>query len=136
MTRSGTFVVAALIAASTFAMAAPADARVRGASGVVHTQRGDYVGQSTVTRTPGQRTRSAGVTGPHGGQTSVYDQRSWSDGAYSHDRERTYANGDTRTVDADAYRTAPGEWAYEREITGRNGNTRTQTGAVIVERGN
>jgi hypothetical protein len=99
----------------------------------MHTQHGTYYGQSTTTRTQGSRARQATATGPNGGQTSLTDQRSWGGGAYSHDRTRTFANGDTRTVDADAVRTAPGEWNYDRTITGRNGQTRTQSGTVQVQ---
>lgn len=136
MKKSASLITAALLAASTFAIAAPAEARVRHVHGVVNTNHGTYVGQSTTYRAPGQRTRSADAVGPRGGHTSVYDNRAWGGGQYSHDRTRTYANGDTRTVDADASRVAPGEWAYERDVTGRNGNTRTQTGTVTVDRGN
>ncbi|MDX2275355.1 MAG: hypothetical protein NW206_07870 [Hyphomonadaceae bacterium] len=133
MLKTGTFILAATFAV---ALAAPADARVRQVQGSVQTQHGTYHGQATTTRQPGQRTRSATVVGPNGGQTSVYDNRSWGDGAYSHDRTRNFANGDTRTVDADATRIDQGVWAYDRSVTGRNGETRTQSGTVTIEPNN
>jgi hypothetical protein len=128
MLKTGTFILAAALASTAFA--APADARVRHVHGSVQTQHGTYHGESTTVRQPGLRTRQGIVVGPNGGATSVYDQRSWGGGSYSHDRNRTFANGDTRTVDADAQRTAPGVWDYSREVTNRNGVTYTQTGTV------
>lgn len=128
MLKSATFLLAAVFASAAFA--APADARVRHAHGTVQTQHGTYHGQSTTVRQPGLRTRQATAVGPHGGTSTLYDQRAWGGGSYSHDRNRTFANGDTRTVDADAQRTAPGVWDYSRQVTGRNGETRTQTGTV------
>jgi hypothetical protein len=128
MLKTGTFILAAALASAAFA--APADARVRHVHGTVQTQHGTYHGQATTTRQPGLRTRQGTVVGPHGGVSTLYDQRSWGGAERSHDRSRTFANGDTRTVNADAVRTAPGVWNYSREVTNRNGVTRTQTGTV------
>lgn len=130
MLKTGTFIITAALALTAFA--APADARVRHVQATAQTQHGTFLGQSTVSRQPGLRTRDATITGPNGGQSSVYDQRAWGGGTYSHDRDRTFANGDTRSVDTDATRTAPGEWSYERDVTGRNGETHSQTGTVTV----
>lgn len=47
-------------------------------------------------------------------------------------RNVNFADGTSRTVDADATRTAPGTWDYSRSVTGRNGDTRTQDGTVVI----
>jgi hypothetical protein len=88
-------------------------------------------------RTRGFRSRDAQVTGPKGGQRTVSDQRTWSrrDGTYSHDRDVSFADGTSRTVDAGANRVAPGRWDYSRTVTGRNGETRTQDGAIVITKG-
>lgn len=131
-----TIALAACIAASSVAFAAEADARVRRGQASVETQRGVYQGQSRVERTRGHRSREASVIGPNGRQSSVSDDRSWNrqQGTYSHDRQRIFANGDTRSVEADAQRTAPGEWSAQRSVVGRNGETRTQSGTFNAER--
>jgi hypothetical protein len=87
-----------------------------------------------VRRQRGARTRDAQATGPNGATTSVHDERSWNraEGEATHDRTRTFANGDTRSVSSDVERTAPGEYAATRTVTGRDGETRTQTGAFTV----
>jgi hypothetical protein len=118
------------------ASAAEADARTRRTQANVQTQRGQYQVRSEVNRSRGLRTRDAVVTGPAGRQSSVHDQRSWNahDGTSAHVRQSTFANGDTRSVEANAVRTAPGEWSGVRTVTGRNGQTRTQSGDFSVER--
>ncbi len=137
MVSKMTFAAAALMCAATvFAAGAEAQPRSRHVQGSVETPRGVYQGEASVARSQGMRTRNASVTGPNGGQTSVQDSRAWSraEGTYSRDRTRTFANGDTRSLDVDAARTAPGEFSATRTITGRNGETRTQTGQVQITR--
>ena len=136
MRQSSAFLMAALIATGALAATTPADARGRRGQATVQTQRGTFQGQSQVQRSRGQRTRDASVSGPNGRQSSVHDDRAWSraEGTYSHDRQRSYANGDTRSVETDAQRTAPGEWSAERSVVGRNGETRTQSGDFSAAR--
>lgn len=113
-------------------IAGPAEARGRHVSGTWTTHRGTYSGSADVVRTRGFRSRDAQITGPNGGQRTVSDQRTWSrrDGTYAHDRDVSFADGTSRTVDADANRVAPGTWDYSRTVTGRNGQTRTQDGEI------
>lgn len=125
---------AAIIAAMAFASAA--EARERHVSGTWTNHRGTYTGSADVVRTRGFHSRNAVITGPNGGQRTVSDQRAWNRqaGTYSHNRRVTFADGTSRTVDADARRTAPGQWEYSRTVTGRNGQTRTQTGTYVITR--
>ena len=126
---------AAIIVAAT-AFAGAADARERRVSGTWTNHRGTYTGSADVARTRGFRSRDAVIAGPNGGQRTVSDRRAWDRraGTYSHDRRVTFADGASRTVDADAQRTAPGQWDYSRTVTGRNGQTQTQTGTYVVTR--
>ncbi|HVZ98741.1 MAG TPA: hypothetical protein VG841_00340 [Caulobacterales bacterium] len=125
---------AALAAAALVATASPSEARGRHVHATAHTGHGAYTGDANVNRSRGQRHRDATVTGPRGRQTSVTDDRAWNlqEGAYSRDHERTFPNGDTRALQTEASRTAPGEWTVDRSVTGRNGETRTQTGEIQV----
>ncbi|MES1201316.1 MAG: hypothetical protein ABUS57_07680 [Pseudomonadota bacterium] len=133
MNMQRTFLFAALAAAALVIAAPASEARGRHVSGSFQTQRGAvYQGQANVERGRGFRHRDATITGPRGRQTSVTDDRTWGQGEYSRDHERTFANGDTRSVETNAERTAPGEWDAQRTVTGRNGNTRTQTGTFEV----
>ncbi|HVY83805.1 MAG TPA: hypothetical protein VG943_01625 [Caulobacterales bacterium] len=135
--RNASKVIFAVITAAAFvATAAPSEARGRHVHGSLQTQRGVYQGGANVERGRGFRHRDATITGPNGRQTSVIDDRAWNarEGTYSRDHERTFANGQTRGVETDAQRTAPGAWSAERTVTGRNGETRTQTGDFSVAR--
>lgn len=126
-----------LVAAGAFAAAVDdADARVRRGQATVETPRGVFQGQGSVQRQRGERVREGVITGPNGGQTSVTDQRTWNrqEGVASHDRERVFPNGDTRTVEADAWRTAPGEWSAQRTVTGVDGEVRAQSGDFSTAR--
>ena len=127
---------AAVIVAG-LAFAGEAQARERHVSGVWSTHRGTYTAHADVVRTRGFRSRNAVITGPNGGQRTVSDERAWSrrDGTYSHDRRVTFADGTSRTVNADAHRVAPGTWDYSRTVTGRNGATRTVDGTIVVRKG-
>ena len=126
---------AVIIAGLSFADAA--DARARHVSGSWTTHRGTYTGSADVVRTRGFRSRDAQIIGPNGGQRTVSDQRTWSrrDGTFTHDRDVTFADGTSRSVDADANRVAPGAWDYSRTVTARNGETRTQDGTIIIAKG-
>lgn len=133
--RNWTAVAAIAFTALTVSAAySEADARGRRTQGQVTTQRGTYSGQAEVNRERGQRTRNAQVTGPNGGQRTVEDNRTWDReaGAYSHDRNTTYADGTNRNVDTDVVRTGEGQYSATRQVTGRNGETRTQTGDFTV----
>ena len=127
--------VAVIIAGLSFSGAA--EARERHVSGSWTTHRGTYTGSADVVRTRGFRSRDAVITDPNGGQRTVSDQRTWSrrDGTYSHNRDVNFADGTSRTVDADANRVAPGTWDYSRTVTGRNGEMRTQDGTIIIHKG-
>ncbi|MBI1185772.1 MAG: hypothetical protein GC206_00265 [Alphaproteobacteria bacterium] len=133
MARTVSGALAAMIVATgVIAAAGEASAEQRGRRGeaTIQTERGTYQARSEVRRERGARTRERSVIGPNGGETSVRDARRWNaqEGTYNRDRQRTFANGDTRSVDVDAQRTAPGEWTAQRQVTGRNGETRMQTG--------
>lgn len=137
MKFASTLLLAGLVTAGAYiSTVEQADARGRRGQATVHTERGTFQGQGAVHRERGQRTRDATITGPRGGQTSVHDQRTWDRqaGAYSHDRVREFPDGTSRSVDADAVRTAPGEWDVDRIVTGRNGEVRTQSGVINTER--
>lgn len=125
---------AALAALLSLAIVDAADARGRRGSATIHTPRGDAVATGEVSRGRGSRTRDSAVTGPGGRTRAVEDQRTWGDGQRTHDRTTTYRDGSSRTVDADATRTAPGEWSATRTVTGRDGETRTQTGDFTATR--
>jgi len=118
-------------------LAGEAQARERHVSGTWTTHRGTYAGRADVVRTRGFRSRDAVITGPNGGQRTVSDQRTWSraNGTYTHDRDVNFADGTSRSVDADAQRVAPGTWDYSRTVTRRNGNTRTQDSTIVVTKG-
>jgi hypothetical protein len=123
---------AVIVAGLSFAGAA--EARERHVSGSWTTHRGTYTGSADVVRTRGFRSRDAQIVGPNGGQRTISDQRTWNrrDGTYSRDRDVTFMDGTSRTVDADASRVAPGTWDYSRTVTGRNGETRTQDGTIVI----
>lgn len=133
--KTATALAAALIAAAAIAPI-DADARGRRGSATVQTERGTFQGAASVERQRGQRTRNAEVAGANGRTSSVEDNRTWNReaGTASHDRTRTFGDGSTRSVDADAQRTAPGAWSAQRTVTGRNGETRTQTGDFTAAR--
>jgi len=124
-----------IIASLSFASAA--EARERHVSATWTTHRGTFTGHADVVRTRGFRSRDAVVTGPNGGQRTVSDRRAWSmqNGTYSHDRHVTFADGTSRTVDADARRVAPGTWDYSRSVTRRDGQIGTINGTVIIDKG-
>ena len=107
-----------------------ADAKGRRATGQVQTHRGTATVQRDTFRSRGERSRTTTATGPNGRTTTATDNRTrdHAEGTYTRDRDRTYADGATRSVDVDAQRTAPGEYSASRTVTGRNGDTRTQTG--------
>ena len=138
ITNKRTLAMAAAALALVGGLMATPDAEARGRRGqaTVQTQHGAVTGTGSVSRQRGSRTRDATVTGPNGRETSVHDQRTVNreEGTYSHDRQRTYANGDTRAVETDAQRTGEGQWSAERTVTGRNGETRTQTGDFTATR--
>ncbi|MBU6373619.1 MAG: hypothetical protein KJS97_12915 [Alphaproteobacteria bacterium] len=125
----------ALVLATT-ATAGVAEARERRVHAEVQTKRGTAVGDSTITREKGLRARSTTWTGPNGKSNSVQDTRTWdrAAGTYDHDRTRTFANGEQRTVDASAQRTAPGQYEATRTVTNRDGESRTATGVITVDR--
>lgn len=125
---------AALAVVLSLAIVDAADAHGRRGSATIHTPRGDAVATGEVNRGRGVRTRESAVTGPGGRTRSVEDARTWGGGERSHDRTTTYRDGTSRTVDADAQRTAPGGWSATRTVTGRDGETRTQTGDFSVTR--
>lgn len=85
-------------------------------------------------RGQGGRARETHWTGENGRTRDVRAQRSHDReaGTASRERDVTYNDGSTRSVDANAQRTAPGEYSATREVTGRNGETRTQTGDFSV----
>jgi hypothetical protein len=116
------------------ALAGEAQARERHVSATWTTHRGTYSGHADVARTRGFRSRDAVITDPNGGQRTVSDQRTWSraNGTYTHDRDVTFADGTSRTVNADAHRIAPRTWAYSRTVTGRDGETRTWDATIII----
>ena len=134
MLKFATIASAALVAATLPLNAA--DARERHGRAQVQTARGAASGESTVTRTPGARSRNATWTGANGKTTSVTDERTRNraEGTASRDHTRTFGNGDTRSVETDAQRTAPGQYDATRTVTGRNGETRTQTGEFAVDK--
>jgi hypothetical protein len=135
-TRFAAAAAIALAAASFVATLDTADARVRRGAAAVHTQHGTAAGRSEVRRERGHRSRDTTWTAPNGAQRSTSDDRTWDRraGTYNRDRDTTYRDGSTRSVDVDAQRTAPGEAVVQREVTGRNGQTRTQTGVFNAER--
>lgn len=124
-------VVGATALLCTTALTAPeAAARGRHAVGQIHTQRGTATAERTTSRMRGERFRSTTITGPGGRSTTATDTRTVdrAAGTATHDRDRTFADGTTRSVDASAERTGDGTYAATRTVTGRNGETRTQTG--------
>lgn len=116
------------------AFSGDAQARERHVSGAWTTHRGTYTAHADVVRTRGFRSRNVEIIGPNGARRTVSDQRVWSrrDGTYAHDRTVTFADGASRTVNAEAQRVAPGRWQYSRTVTGRNGVTRTQDGTIVI----
>ena len=127
--------LAALVLAAT-AVAGVADARERRVQAEVQTKRGTAVGAATVVREKGLRSREASWTKANGKTGAIQDTRTWdrAAGTYDHDRTRTFANGEQRTVDASAQRTAPGEYEVTRTVTNRDGETTTKSGAITIDR--
>lgn len=119
----------ALFAAATLSVGV-AEARGRMAHGEFQTRRGTAVGDRTVTKERGLRSATSTWTGPGGKSTSMTDTRAVdrAAGTYSHDRQRTFSDGSTRSVDTDVQKTGDGTFSGTRTVTGRNGETRTQTG--------
>src|SRR5262245_46064633 len=112
MSSSTKAVACAAVILVGLAFAGVAVARERRVSGSWTTHPGTFTGSADVVRTRGFRSRDAQITGPNGGRRTVSDQRAWSrvEGTYSHDRIVTFADGASRTVDADAHRVSPGAW--------------------------
>lgn len=125
----------ALVLATT-AMASVAEARQRQVHAEVQTKRGTAVGDATVIRERGLRSKSATWTKPNGKTGALEDTRTWdrAAGTYDHDRTRTFANGEQRSVETSAQRTAPGQYDATRTVTNRDGETRTATGTVTIDR--
>jgi len=118
------------LSAASVVTVTDADARGRRVSGQVQTERGTATVQRDTMRTRGERSRSTTATGPNGRSTTATEtaSRDRAEGTYSRGRDRTYADGSTRSVDVDAQRTGEGAYTASRTVTGRDGETRTQTG--------
>ncbi len=118
------------LSAASVVTVADAGARGRRVSGQVQTQRGTATVQRDTVRSRGERSRTTTATGPNGRTTSATESRTRDreEGTYARDRDRTYADGSTRSVDVDAQRTGEGTYSASRTVTGRDGDTRTQTG--------
>ena len=119
---------AALLCSAAFI--APAEARTRHATAQVHGQRGSASAERTTVRARGERSRTTTVTGANGRTTTATDTRARDRqaGTATHEHDRTYADGATRSVDANAQRTGAGTYSASRTVTGRDGESHTQTG--------
>lgn len=74
------------------------------------------------------------ITDRQGRQTSWAETRTRTENGATLERDITYADGTTRSVDQERVGNGDGTGVVSRTITGRNGETRTQTGEYQVTR--
>jgi hypothetical protein len=78
---------------------------------------------------------SSGAITNRQGETTTWDQtRTRTETGAVRERDVTYADGSTRSVDAERAGNDDGTGTVTRTVTGRNGETRTQTGDYEVDR--
>jgi len=78
---------------------------------------------------------SAGAITNRQGNTTTWDQtRARTDAGATLSRDTTFADGGTRSVDAERQGNGDGTGTLSRTVTGRGGETRTQTGTYEVTR--
>ncbi|MBY0564689.1 MAG: hypothetical protein K2P58_10925 [Hyphomonadaceae bacterium] len=74
------------------------------------------------------------VTNRNGGQTSWDASRTRTENSAIRERDITYADGTTRSIDYERIGNGDGTGVINRSVTGRNGETRTQTGEYEIDR--
>jgi hypothetical protein len=74
------------------------------------------------------------ITNRNGGETSWQQSRTRTENGATHERDVTFADGATRSVDAERIGNGDGTGVITRTVTGRDGATRTQTGAYEITR--
>jgi|CXWL01.1.fsa_nt_gi hypothetical protein len=95
---------------------------------------------STIRRTSrgscanGVCTSSGAVTDRQGVTTTWEQTRARTDTGATLSRDTTFADGTTRSVDAERAGNGDGTGTLTRTVTGRNGETRSQTGDYVVTR--
>lgn len=82
----------------------------------------------------GSCSSTGAVTGRNGQTTSWEQTRSRTEDGATFERDVTFADGSTRSVDAERIGNGDGTGSVSRTITGRDGETRTQTGVYEVTR--
>lgn len=82
----------------------------------------------------GSCSSSGAVTKRNGGQTSWDQTRTRTENAATFERDVTYADGTSRSVDQERMGNGDGTGLVSRTVTGRNGETRTQTGEYQITR--
>ncbi len=79
-------------------------------------------------------TSSGVVTDRQGRQTSWDQTRTRTEDGATLERDVTFADGTTRSVDAERTGNGDGTGTFSRTVTGRDGQTRTQTGEYGIDR--
>jgi len=74
------------------------------------------------------------ITNRNGGETSWDQSRTRTENGVVLDRDVTYPDGSTRSVDRERVGNGDGTGTINRAVTGRNGETRSQTGTYDVTR--
>lgn len=90
--------------------------------------------QSSGSCAGGTCSSSGVVTQRDGDQTSWEQSRTRTENGVTRARDVTFADGTTRSVDAERTGNGDGTGTISRTVTGRNGETRTQTGEYEVDR--
>lgn len=73
------------------------------------------------------------ITGRDGGQTVIDQSRTSTDAGVVLERDTTFADGTTRSIDRERVGNGNGTGTVTREVTGRNGEVRTQTGEYEID---
>lgn len=82
----------------------------------------------------GSCSSSGVITNRNGGQTSWEQSRTRTENGATHERDVTFADGTTRSIEAERIGNGDGTGMVNRTVTGRDGETRTQTGTYEVTR--
>lgn len=89
---------------------------------------------STASCSDGTCTSQGVVTNRNGGETAWDASRTRTENGVVRERDITYADGTTRSVDYERIGNGDGTGVINRSVTGRNGETRNQTGEYEIDR--
>ena len=121
-------------AALMLALAPAAEARGFRSHAVFSNGRHSVTRDSSFTHTRGARERDTTWTGENGRTRTTDVTRTHDGNDASYNRDTTFADGTSRSIDRERDGNGDGTGEITRTITDRQGDTRTQTGSYEVSR--